>query len=124
MKNLTWFVPDHIIHGDLPEVLSGEFMSILDKEVTALLDTASQTVHFIMDASKVKSFPDPKAALNISYYGHPKLGKLIVFGLKSNPFLSFLSTLVSHSAGVKIKIFETLDEAQAYLATLDIEKAS
>jgi hypothetical protein len=117
---LSWFIPGRVIDMTLPEIATdGSVFEALDTEINAMLDSGTAPVHVMIDVRTMKEFPSATIAMKMKYYKHPKVGRLVIIGLSTNPMLRFLAGLVGRGVGVQIKDMSTREEAEAYIATLE-----
>ena len=117
--NVEWLVPGRVIEARIFEEASDEVLLALDPELNAMLDTASQPVHILMDVRNMKVYPSAQTTIKLKYYKHPQLGRLLMIGLAANPILRFLSALVGRGMGIQIKDFPSREAAQAYLTMVE-----
>jgi hypothetical protein len=116
---LSWLVPGRLIELTPPDIYSDETIQNLDIDMKALFDTASQPVHILIDAGAMKTYPSALESMKLTYYRHPRMGRLLVVGLTKNPLLRFLGSVVGRGVGIQIKDFATREEALAYFESVE-----
>jgi hypothetical protein len=116
---IAWLVPDRVIDVMLPEECTDSAIAQFDADLMIMLDAASQPVHVLVDVRSMKVYPSAQASMKMSYYKHPKLKRIFVIGLTSNPIIRFLGSLVARGAGIQLRDFVSREEALAYLAAVE-----
>lgn len=118
-STMNWLIPDQVLEVTMPQNTTDEFILGFDAEMIALLDSASHPIHLIVDLHSMKVYPTISIIMNLKYYNHPKLGRLIMLGLTTNPIVRFITNLVNHGNDANLKAFATLEEAMAYLMAVE-----
>jgi hypothetical protein len=120
MSNISWLVPGRAISIVLPIVCDDNFVNDFDTRVLAILDAAAEPIHLFVDVREVRTYPSTQSMFHLTYLKHPKMGRLITIGATNNPIARFLARLFSGAMKVQLRDFSTMEEARAYL--LSVEK--
>lgn len=117
---LIWVVPGRVIEMVFQESFNDDSSETFDADMNALLDTATQPVHIMIDMRAMhQNVPSIGGSMKRSYYKHPNVGSFLVIGLNTKPVLRFISTLVARAAGIQFKNFASREQALAYLASVE-----
>jgi hypothetical protein len=92
-------------------------MRIYDEKIVDLMDSTPHQVDLILRVpeAQFKNPPSLKQLTSLKYQQHPRLGYVIFVGKKANPVVRFLITTITSIRGLKMHMFETLDEAMMFL---------
>jgi hypothetical protein len=116
---IGWLIPERVIEVVLPAICDNVALKALDADLNAMLPTASQPVVVLYDLRGVQQSPSVQAAFNLTYYKQPTLARILTIGMTKNPILRFIGSVIGRGINVQIKDFATLEEAHAYLASIE-----
>jgi hypothetical protein len=113
---VRWIVENEILLLDAQEASAPGDRSY-DDMIIEHLDQATQPIKVIARIGNATSpnMPTPKRATDFKYLQHPRLEQVLLVGLRTNPMARFVSEVVKKVVGVKLKNFDTLEEALTYL---------
>ena len=84
-----------------------------------IFDKASQSIDLVVIVpSNDAAPPSFKYMTRLKSFQHPRLGYTAIVGVKINPIVRILMTSMASLRGVKIRAFETLDQALAFLTAI------
>lgn len=117
-----WYVENRIILGcPYGDVHSSDYATV-GPQVNAMLDQGQKPVHLIYDMRHIGQVHAPFMTVIKSggaYLKHPKFGWGITFGQKQDRLLSFMSATAAQLFGIRNRVFDTAEEAQAFLMQID-----
>lgn len=116
MIALSWLVEGHILLLDI-KVDSMEQAAMYDQLIVDKLDSTPNTVDLIirMPTGPLRNPPSLKQLTSFQYQKHPRLGYVVMVGIKTNPVARFLVTTMASIRGLRIQAFETMDEAVTFI---------
>jgi hypothetical protein len=115
-----WCVEERVLFVRYDGELSPAVMQSMNQEIEALLNQASQPIHFISDISIGQSISETSVfriqilLKGFSILRHPMLGWNI-FCMHGNTFLKMTTGIVMQIAQVRYRIFESREEAVNFL---------
>jgi len=112
--SFRWIVDGQILFVDV-KVEATDRMTTYDQMMVDYLDAATETVDLIIRLPRPKNTPPSlKRLTSYKYQQHPRLGYVVMIGLNINPVIRFFIASASKIARMKMRTFETLDEAIAF----------
>ena len=116
--NIQWIDDKRILFVDVNVEVTDQ-MPLYDKMIVEYMDMAPGAVDLIIRLPRPKQAPPSlKRLTSYKYQSHPKLGYLIMIGLNLNPVIQFLIASAAKIRRMKIKTFNTLDEAVFFLRSV------
>lgn len=126
---LSWYYPQRILYARLFDTITDHDDQTLERTIQQYLATVNpkvngQPIHLIADYSDVEameSFVTPVEAVTGSpaVMNHPALGYRLTVARAGNPVLRYLRPFMSHVLRLHEPSFGALEDAVAYLCTLD-----
>lgn len=116
---IMWVVPQRLIRLELTGDITIEESAEFDQMLIEHLDSGIAPVHVILDFSSVASIPlNPKAIISAQQFmKHPNLGWGMIVGMSR--IIRFLSAIIFQAVKVNFLLFESYEEAQAFLCKND-----
>lgn len=115
MINIDWYVPNTVLYITVDGSLTDEELLKGDPALIRLLDRAeTDTVHLLLDFSKLEHLPSITTQVRLRWAKHDKLGKIIVIG--SREPLTFTASLVGQLFRKDIQFVGSHYEAQQHLS--------
>jgi hypothetical protein len=118
-SELRWYEPDKTLLTTYGEHVTPEDLTTTIEGIISALDTATGYVHVIVDWRQTKDYPYfvdllfPARKL----LRHPRLGWIVIVG-QSNTVNLWLDLFTGIKSDFRYKVFNTLDEAAAFLRTV------
>jgi hypothetical protein len=119
----SWLVEGRVIQNRLIGTVTAVEIMQSSLETTPLIDSGTPPVYFIVDVTKMTSYPTKLADFR-SIYQQPiseNLGLIIFYGIQSRT-ISFLATLVTQLIRVKFQVVKNQAEAIALIERLEGHK--
>lgn len=116
---VRWLVEGRILAVYIPPD-THHLVEAYDAEVVHILDESAASLHIVVipPPDEMKS-PPLRVLTNLDTLRHPRLGYVAVIMARTNAVLRFLTQTLSAITGLKVRNFETIDEALNFLATLE-----
>ena len=121
---IDWLVAGRVIKAEYFDELDLQTMIEIGDELVTMIDSAdSPLVHVLMDTERVTQYPHQvaqlvKTANNI--YRNPRIGWSIVYG-REDRLMKFVMTTITGMFKVRFRIFNTQEDAFAFLNSVDQE---
>jgi len=104
------------------EITVHDVVEALDISARLVDEGAQPHVHFLHDWTEINNFPTNiiqiRQKSNVALEDEEKLGWMVVYGL-DNRLLRFISQTVLQVFGIRFRMFETQEEAIAFLNEID-----
>ena len=117
-----WFLESRIFYNEYwGDVTAEEIRQLAEFNLEYLDHSDAPLVHAFINIEAMGSFPVNLSALRdstLTTLRHPKMGWLIAYG-KNNRFVSFLIPLVTQLFQTRYRLFDTYEEAVAFLQSVD-----
>jgi hypothetical protein len=118
---LRWYEPDAILNMEVQGHVTSEDLDAWIETLSGYLEAATRPIHLISDWQAASNYPIqpsliPRAA---PVFRHDNMGWVAMVGV--NPSLAFWAEVLTKLAGLRYRIFETVDAAAEHLQ--DIDKA-
>jgi hypothetical protein len=116
---ISWFIEDKVI----AEKFWGDFndteLAKWEQEICDMLEqTTSPIIHLLLDPAEVKALPSIKAIRHLLIPYHPRIGWVIVYGIRRN-YVRALLLFTIFLFKMRYKIVESQNQAVAFLGELD-----
>jgi hypothetical protein len=115
---VSWLVPQRVVWAQGWGEISAAENQASDEAVKAHIETGQAPVHVLIDVTQVEGFPFSTASHRVKeareFWQHPNLGWGIICGT-DNRVVRFIAEIVMRLAGVKLRLFSTLEEGIAFL---------
>lgn len=118
--DVSWLIPDRVIQVLPPTLGADDLMKDFDDDMMRRLDAAAEPIHILVDVRHVQVHPSTQAFINLRYFKHPNLGRLIMLGMSEKPLLRFMMSLATKGLQLSVVGFTTPEEVQTYLETLKV----
>ena len=118
--DVSWLIADRVLQVLPPTIGSDALIKDFDDDMIALLDASSEPIQVIVDVRHVQVHPSTQAFINLRYFKHPHLGRLIMLGMAEKPLLRFMMSLSTKGLTLPVVGFSTPQEVEAYLKTLKV----
>jgi hypothetical protein len=116
---LSWWVKDRVIVEKFWGDFTDEDVSMWEQEILPMLEqTSSPKVHLLLEIADVHSLPSIGAIRQMSIPSHPKIGWVVVYGLRKN-YVRALLLFTVLLFNMHYKIVDNQHQALAFLAELD-----
>lgn len=114
-----WLLKNRIVCRDVPPYSTVADLEAADLPLQEYFDSSPHdTVHLIIDASKIVEMPNAFLLSKQGWLRHPKLGWILAFGNK-RPENEARGAVAAKAVAQRIRHFETLQEALKYLQKMD-----
>jgi hypothetical protein len=115
---VQWIDDKRILFVDV-NVETTERMALYDQMMVDYLDMAPDIVDLIIRLPRPKQAPPSlKRLTSYKYQSHPRLGYVIMIGLNLNPMIQFLIASAAKLRRMKMRTFNTFDEAVYFLRSV------
>jgi hypothetical protein len=119
---LKWLIRDRVILEEYVGDINIQQVTEAMKNVEAMVEASgAPLVHALADTSAMKGFPTHLIELQNatrSLLSHPRYGWLIIYG-RNDMMLRFILQVLTGVFKVRLRMFDTRDEALEFLATVD-----
>jgi hypothetical protein len=114
---VKWYQPNTIIEAKVIGVFTLAELREANKQVVALLDTASFPVYFMADASEMTAYPNvPSQIFSVAtYLQHPCLAGVLVYG-KPDRLMEVVFAILNRLSNVKFRSVVSRDDALAFIS--------
>ena len=116
---LTWLVEGRVVLGKFSGQLKEEDIPAFDELMLTHLNAGTGAlVHHLADLRELDSMPGLAGLSKFTYVKHPHMGWQISFGLR-RPLVKMVANIMSQVFKVRTRDFDTLEEALAFLQSVD-----
>ena len=118
MHELSWHIDNKVILLHIQSELKIEDLSILDKQIKAMLDAGNAPVHLIYQSEDVDTPKDiAQVAKRLTFLKHQNCSWIITLG--SNILITFIGRVVTNLSHIKLKAVPNIEEADKFLSKFD-----
>lgn len=114
---VSWIVPERVLQVLPPTVATDDLVKDFDHDMVKHLDASSASIDVVVDVRHVQVHPSAQAFINLRYFKHPRLGRLIMLGITDQLVLRFIMNLSTQALHLQVVGFATPGEVEAYLKT-------
>jgi len=120
--HVAWLYRDRIIHQQFYGQMTFQDITYVTETTQPMMEVGSAPIHTLVDARFVEKYPTNLTALRqaVTLPASDRLGWVIMLN-NGNPVLKFLSVVLAQVtiANVRMRIFETLEQALRFLLSMD-----
>jgi hypothetical protein len=118
----TWYQENHVIISRVEGETTLQDIIDVDAEVVARIRQGAKVtplVHFILDMRAMTKIPVNLVEIRraLTHLKEPALGWTVVAGM--SPVIRFVAGMITQMAGVRFRMFPTLEEAVSFLISQD-----
>jgi hypothetical protein len=116
---LQWYVPQRVLYSVVQGPLNEDDSLYADEMLTQSLNQASDTVHLLIDVTRVRH--PSSALLNLQHhiFRHMNIGWIATVGAAQNPILNFGISAISPAIRIRHRDLPSVHEAISFLQEAD-----
>jgi hypothetical protein len=122
-SRIDWYIPGQVLYAySWDEITLNQLIEHIATNQRLVLEGTHPLVHTISDVTHIKKYPPIYEAVKVfNQYSHstpPNTGWALTVGYK-DPVVKFATTVIQKLFGVRLRSFDTLEEAVDFLKAVD-----